>query len=138
VLERTATVGKNEAPEVATKKIAQVTINKAAGEAFEKEVVRDVLPQSQINIKTQITIKSSGPSGLKVRLDALGEDIATGSTRLSDMKASKIAPFTRNQTIAYPELEVYGGVIVGKGKAPYLGGTKISPTVVDIIRKMEP
>jgi filamentous hemagglutinin len=61
--------------------------------------------------------------------------MTTGITRLSDMKASPTAPFTPNQTVVYPELELYGGVVVGKGKAPYVGGISISPTVVDIIRK---
>ena len=62
--------------------------------------------------------------------------MATGTTRLSDMKASAKAPFTPNQTVVYPELEIYGGVVVGKGKAPYVRGTNIPPTVVDVIRKV--
>ena len=53
----------------------------------------------------------------------------------ADMKASDAAPLTRNQTAVYPELETHGGVVVGKGKAPYLGGTPISPTRVSIIGK---
>lgn len=110
-------------------------MNKAAGDAFEADVIANVLPKTQVNIRPQITIKSNGPSGLRVRLDALGDDVATGTTRLSDMKASGTAPFTPNQTVVYPELELYGGVVVGKGKAPYTGGTKIPPTAVDVIRK---
>jgi hypothetical protein len=51
------------------------------------------------------------------------------------MKASSTAPFTPNQTVVYPELELYGGTVVGRGKAPYIGGTNIPPTVVDVIRK---
>jgi hypothetical protein len=62
----------------------------------------------------------------------------TGETALSDMKASKTAPFTPNQKIVYPELETHGGVVVGKGKAPYVGGTQILPTRVTIIRKPGP
>jgi hypothetical protein len=109
--------------------------NKAAGDAWETEVINNVLPATQEKLQPQITIKSNGPSGLNVRLDALGKDLSTGSTKLSDMKASQTAPFTPNQTIVYPELGVYGGVVVGKGKPPYIGGTQIPPSVVDIIRK---
>ena len=70
-------------------------------------------------------------------LDALGEDMATGATRLSDMKASSTAPFTPNQTVVYPELELYGGVVVGRGKVPCVGGTNIPPTAVDVMRKVD-
>ncbi len=34
-----------------------------------------------------------------------------------------------------PEIEQSGATVVGKGKAPYTGGTKIPPTKVEIIRK---
>jgi filamentous hemagglutinin len=52
------------------------------------------------------------------------------------MKASRTAPFTPNQRVVYPELELYGGIVVGKGKGPYIGGTNIPPTAVDVIRKV--
>ncbi|WP_446812192.1 RHS repeat-associated core domain-containing protein (plasmid) [Methylomonas sp. 2BW1-5-20] len=109
--------------------------NKAAGAAWEAEVLSNVLPQTQSNIQPQITIKSNGPSGLNVRLDALGTNVETGTTVLSDMKASSTAPLTPNQAVVYPELEIYGGTVVGNGKAPYVGGTQIPPSIVDIIRK---
>lgn len=115
--------------------VPQVTLNKAAGDAFEADVITNLLPKTQVNIRPQITIRSNGPSGMKVRLDALGDDVVTGGRRLSDMKASSTAPLTPNQTVVYPELELYGGVVVGKGKAPYVGGTNIPPTAVDVIRK---
>jgi hypothetical protein len=112
-----------------------VRANQAAGAAWEQHVIENVLPQTQIDVRPQITIRSAGPSGLRVRLDALGRDVAEGQTRLSDMKGSPTAGFTPNQTVVYPELSIYGGVIVGRGKAPYTGGTIIPPTEVDIIRK---
>ncbi len=115
--------------------VPQVTMNKAAGDAFEADVIANLLPKTQINIRPQITIKSGGPSSLKVRLDALGDDMVTGVTKLSDMKASDTAPLTANQIVVYPELELYGGIVVGKGKSPYVGGTNIPPATVDIIRK---
>lgn len=95
-----------------------------------------MLPQTQKNIQPQITVLTNGPSGLKVRLDALGEDLTTGDVVLTDAKASPNAPLTRNQTIVYPELETYGGTVVGQGKTPYVGGTPIPPTKIQIIRKL--
>jgi len=115
--------------------LPQVTRNRLAGEAWEAEAIQNVLPQTQTNIQAQITIRSNGPPGLRVRLDAVGADIATGAAILSDMKGSATAPLTPNQTIVYPELVTHGGVVGGAGKTPYVGGTPIPPTQVTIIRK---
>lgn len=111
-----------------------VQANKAAGNAWETELMKDALPKTQKNVQPQITIQSSGPSGLRVSLDAVGTD-AGGAIRLPDGKASASAPLTPNQTVVYPELPVYGGKIVGQGKEPFTRGTVIPPTRVDIIRK---
>ncbi len=108
--------------------------NKAAGDAWESELLNKILPKSQSDIKPQITIKSNGPSAKKVRVDSVGTDNGTGGLRLSDGKASDTAGLTPNQTVVYPELESHGGMVVGKGKPPYIGGTHIPPTRVDIIR----
>ncbi|AIO36755.1 hemagluttinin repeat family protein [Burkholderia cenocepacia] len=112
-----------------------IKANKAAGDAWEEAVVKNVLPQTQTNVQQQITIKSNGPSGMRTRLDALGQDTTTDETKLSEMKGSPTARLTPNQTIVHPELEQYGGTVVGKGKPPYVGGTVIPPTKVDIYRK---
>jgi RHS repeat-associated protein len=114
---------------------AGVQANKAAGDAWEAEVVNKQLPITQDNIQPRITIKSSGPSGKNVRLDAVGTDRATGNVRLTDAKASPTARFTPNQTVVYPELQKHGGTVAGAGKPPYSGGTVIPPTKVDVIRK---
>lgn len=90
---------------------------------------------TQTQIQPQITIKSNGPSGLRVRLDAVGTEIGTGEIALTDGKASATAPLTPNQKIVYPELVVHGGVVVGRGKPPYIGGTPIPPKAVNVIRK---
>ena len=111
-----------------------VQANKAAGDAWEAELIKNHLPKTQTNIQPQITIKSSGPSGKKVRVDAVGTDASTGGIKITDGKASPKAPLTPNQKIVYPELKVYGGTVVGKGKPHFLGGTPIPPTEVDIIR----
>lgn len=103
--------------------------------AWEANIINNQLPAAQTDIQPQITFKSSGPSGKRVRLDVVGTDGA-GAIRLTDGKASPTAPHTPNQTVVYPELEVHGGTVVGKGKGAYPGGTVIPPTKVDIIRKL--
>eukprot|EP00456_Euglypha_rotunda_P078472 TRINITY_DN74_c0_g1_i12.p2 TRINITY_DN74_c0_g1~~TRINITY_DN74_c0_g1_i12.p2 ORF type:complete len:517 (-),score=63.07 TRINITY_DN74_c0_g1_i12:4228-5778(-) len=114
---------------------SNVRANKAAGDAWEGELFQKQLPKIQNELQPQITLKSAGPSGKKVRIDAIGKDLETGEIRLTDGKASATAPHTPNQKIVYPELETHGGVVVGNGKPPYSGGTIIPPTKVDIIRK---
>jgi hypothetical protein len=113
----------------------QVKLNKAAGDAWAIYATDNMLSEDQISIQPQITIKSNGPSGLKARADAVGRVRATGEIAISEMKASSTAPLTPNQRVVYPELETHGGTVVGKGKAPYVGGTQIPPTRVAIIRK---
>jgi hypothetical protein len=54
---------------------------------------------------------------------------------MSDMKASPTAPLTPNEKTVYPELPIYGGVVVGRGKGSFIGGTQIPPTPVDLIVK---
>jgi YD repeat-containing protein len=109
--------------------------NNLAGEEWSTEVLDNLLPLTQTNIQREITVRSLGPSGKRTRLDAVGTDKNSSSIVLSEMKASATAPLTPNQRIVHPELSVYGGVVVGAGKAPYVGGTKIPPTPVVIIRK---
>jgi hypothetical protein len=116
-------------------KPAQVRINKYDGDAWEADLVDNHLPLTQKDIRRQISVRSYGPSGLTVRLDALGTDAAEGALRMTDAKGSLTAPLTPNQVLVYPELELFGGIVIGKGKAPYIGGTQIPPSLVDIIRK---
>jgi RHS repeat-associated protein len=111
-----------------------VRANKAAGDAWEAELLNNVLPKTQSSVRPQISIKSAGPSSLTVRLDAVGTD-ASGTVRLTDGKSSATASLTPNQTIVYPEMPLYGGTVVGEGKPPYTGGTVIPPVPVDVIRK---
>ncbi|QJP13732.1 hypothetical protein G3545_08715 [Starkeya sp. ORNL1] len=131
-----ARLGSAQATGAAERNVPQIIKNKAAGDAFEADVFANDLQKLGIEVRRQITFKSSGPSGLPVRLDAVGRDAATGKIKLTEMKASSTARLTYNQRRVYPELEAYGGVVVGKGKAPYVGGTIIPPTAVNIIRKV--
>jgi hypothetical protein len=113
----------------------QVKLNKAAGDAWAFYATDNILSEDQFSIQPEITIKSNGPSSLKTRADAVGRNRTTGEIAISEMKASSTAPLTPNQRVVYPELETHGGTVVGKGKAPYVGGTQIPPTRVAIIRK---
>jgi hypothetical protein len=100
----------SSAEQLAARRRAQLEVNKKAGKAWEGEGTSTVLANTQVEIQPQITIQSNGPSGLSVRLDAVGQDRMTGAIALSDMKASKTARFTRNQRIVCPELETDDGI----------------------------
>ncbi|MBX3740212.1 MAG: hypothetical protein KF712_04430 [Akkermansiaceae bacterium] len=110
-----------------------ITKNKLAGDAWEKELLTtENLRQTDIQI--QITIRSHGSSGKKVRVDAVGLS-PEKKIKLTDAKASTSARLTKNQKIVYPEIETHGGIVTGEGKGIFPGGTIIPPTKVDIIIK---
>ena len=123
------------AEQLAARRRAQLKANNAAGSDWETEAMGTVIPQTMSEARPQITVKSKGPSGLKVRVDAMGKDNLTGDNVAADMKGSQNAPLTPNQTMVYPEMEQYGGVVVGKGKAPHVRGTGLPPGPVRILRK---
>ena len=104
--------------------------NKAAGAAFERQVMGQ-LQKTQSGVVQQVTVKTQ--SGIRTRLDMIGRD-ASGAIRCTECKASATAPLTRNQRLGFPEIQSGGGVVVGKGKPGFPGGTQIPPTRVDIIR----
>ncbi|WP_207173844.1 hypothetical protein, partial [Halochromatium glycolicum] len=107
-----------------------VQANKAAGDAFEAQI-KSQLQRTDTDVVQQVTIKTQ--SGVRTRVDLLSRD-ATGAIRCAECKASSTAPLTKNQRLAFPEIQRSGGVIVGKGKAGFPGGTQIPPTNVDIVR----
>lgn len=107
-----------------------VQANKAAGDAFEQQVMGQ-LQQVQSGVVQQVTVKTQ--SGVRTRIDLMGRD-ANGNIVCTECKASAIAPLTRNQAAAFPEIQQSGAVVVGKGKPGFPGSTQIPPTTVDIIR----
>ncbi len=107
-----------------------VQANKAAGEAFERQVMERVR-ETQSGIVQQVTVRTE--SGTKTRLDLIGRD-SVGNIVCTECKASATAPLTRNQSIAFPEIQKSGAVVVGKGKPGYPGGTEIPPASVNIVR----
>jgi hypothetical protein len=106
-------------------------VNEINGKAFEQSTAKK-LEKTELPVGPQITIKP--PVGPKVRLDFLVRDPAKEGFRCIDCKSSPTAPHTPNQKKSYPEIEQSGGVIVGKGKPGFPGGTKIPPTKIEIIR----
>ena len=93
----------------------------------------EVLPmqKTQSGVVQQVTVKTQ--SGVRTRLDMVGRD-ASGAIRCTECKASATAPLTKNQRLGFPEIQSGGGVVVGKGKPGFPGGTRIPPTKVEIIR----
>ena len=105
--------------------------NVAKGAAFEQTVGGNLVKAGDTKIAPQITIKAD--NGVKTRVDFISTD-KTGQIALTEAKSSSIAPLTGNQKSAFPSIAQNGGVVVGKGKPGYPGGTVIPPTQVNIIR----
>ena len=117
--------------EMKESKRVQLNQNRIQGEKFENEVLKK-LSKTQTNVTKQITVKTI--SGVKIRLDIIGEDSVTWKIKISEAKSSAKAPFTTNQKLAFPEISKYGATVVGKGKIPFIGGTQITPTEIEIFR----
>lgn len=115
---------------VTNSKATQLANNKAAGDAFESQVMGQ-LQKTQSGVVQQVTVKTQ--SGTRTRIDLMGRD-ANGNIVCTECKASATAPLTKNQRIAFPEMQQTGGVVVGKGKPGFPGGTQIPPTKVNIVR----
>ena len=107
-----------------------VQANKAAGEAFERQVMGQ-LQKTQSGVVQQVTVKTQ--NGVRTRIDLIGRDV-NGNIACTECKASATARLTKNQAAAFPEIQQSGAVVVGKGKSGFPGGTQIPPTKVSIIR----
>ncbi len=108
----------------------QLEKNRKQGKAFE-DAKYDELSQTQPELGREVTIKTK--SGARTRLDMLGRD-ADGKLSCIECKSSDTAPLTKNQKVAFPEIQESGAIVVGKGKPGFPGGTEIPPTKVEIIR----
>lgn len=104
--------------------------NKEKGKAFEDYKERE-LRESTPEVGKEVTAETK--SGVRTRFDFLGRD-ADGKISCVECKSSDTAPLTRNQKLAYPEIEESGAIVVGKGKPGFPGGTVIPPTKVEIVR----
>ncbi|MDQ0110682.1 hypothetical protein J2T15_000098 [Paenibacillus harenae] len=106
--------------------------NKVAGDAYEREVLNN-MSNTHNNVQQQITVKTQ--SGVKTRIDIIGQNKQTGVIDCVECKASPTAPLTKNQKQAFPEIAQSGATVVGKGKPPYTNGYQIPPSQVNINRK---
>jgi len=111
-------------------KASQLKANKKAGKAFEEKVREQLKADGHTDIVEQVTIKAK--DGTKTRVDFLSTK--EGQIQATEAKASSTAPLTKNQSKAHPQINNTGGVIVGKGKGKFSGGTNIPPTSVNVVR----
>jgi RHS repeat-associated protein len=110
--------------------LAGVQANRAAGDAFEAQQFK-VFGKSYPGLQSQITVETQ--SGVKTRIDFMGKS-SSGDYCLFECKSSATAPFTKNQSLAFPEIKSSGATIVGRGKPGFPGGTQIPPSAVRILR----
>ena len=111
-------------------KAEQILKNAADGKAFEN-VVQGVKSATQTDLVKNITLETE--SGARTVMDFVGNK-ADGQIGLTEAKASATAPLSPAQTVTHPEIEATGATVVGQGKPPFVGGTRIPPTKVDVIR----
>ena len=114
----------------ASKGLTQLEENKAKGKAWEEEV-KIKLSERQ-DVVEQITLIT--PNGNKTRIDFIGKDKQTGVINLTEAKSSQTASLTKGQKASFPEIEDNGAIVVGQGKKPFVGGTQIPPTRVNVVR----
>lgn len=111
-------------------KVSTIEKNKAQSDAFENATV-DSYKNEYPQVGKQITVKTS--DGTRTRLDIMTKD-SVGTIGCVECKSSDTAPLTKNQAAAFPQIEAEGGIIVGKGKPGFEGGTVLPPTKVEIVR----
>jgi hypothetical protein len=105
----------------------------AMGRMHEAEQVN--LAKSQGNVAEQLRVRAYGPDGKLlpgyVKLDLSGN---TGQFYANEYKLSINSPLTNRQAQLFPNLELYGGKIVGSqaSNIGYPKGTILPPTLVNI------
>ncbi|GAB2022757.1 hypothetical protein RyT2_18310 [Pseudolactococcus yaeyamensis] len=115
-----------------TDDVSQIRKNAKQGQLFEQQEFPKFAEKTD-NAVEQITIKTN-KENVKIRVDAIGVDKNTGKVVINEFKSSNTAPLTPNQKIGFPDLELNGGQVVGKGKGAFTGGVEIPPVTVEIIR----
>ncbi|ORM45331.1 pyocin [Pseudomonas chlororaphis subsp. chlororaphis] len=108
----------------------QLEKNRKQGKAFE-DMSYDEYSKTKPESAREVTVKTD--SGVRTRIDMMGRN-ADGEISCVECKSSEIAPLTKNQKKAFPEIEKTGATVVGKGKPGFPGGTTIPSTRVEIIR----
>lgn len=117
------------------KRQKQIEINKKVGDDFEREMLQTFKNEGSTEklYTKQVTLQT--PSGVRTRVDIASKNLETSEVHLTELKSSLTAPLTKNQKLAFPEIEKHGAIIKSRNKPPfdYLG--VIPPTKVKVIRK---
>ena len=119
-------------PQWYEKKKRQLQKNKKQGVAYENRIALQ-FKLTHLNSQKQITIKTS--NGTRIRVDFIGYDPKTRKIVIEEAKSSSMARFTKNQIRGFPNLIKEGGVVVGKGKGKFKGGTVIPPQTDIFVRR---
>lgn len=90
-----------------------------------------MIKQGEKDVSEQVSIKAR--NGVTTKMD-IASRTEEGAVKLREVKGSETAPLTGKQKLAHPSIEKDGGVVVGKGKPGFPGGTQIPPTKVEIVR----
>jgi len=109
----------------------QIRLNKMQGDAFEEAVLAE-RKATMDNLVRRITVETE--SGARTCLDLVGNSKATGSVGVIEAKSSATARLSKAQGTAFPGIEQSGATVVGEGKLPFVGGTRIPPTKVEVVR----
>jgi hypothetical protein len=112
------------------RRAAQLAANAKQGKAFEA-LTNAKLLQTDTRVSPQVTVKTQ--TGARTRLDFLSE-APSGAIKCTECKASATAPVRPGQAAAFQDIAKSGGIVVGKGKPGFPGGTVLPPTTVGIIR----
>jgi RHS repeat-associated protein len=115
----------------------------AGGRQFENRLVSlekgpftDVQPR--VTVRPNVAPGVLGGSETNVEVDVFKQSKLTGKFRLLDAKATAKAPLTKLERAQYPNIEKFGGEIVGRpGASVFPGGTVVPPTTVEIVRQNE-
>jgi RHS repeat-associated protein len=110
--------------------LSQLQLNQLRGSAFEGQKFGELV-QDYPGLQPQVTLQTQ--SGVTTRIDFMAQD-TSGNYCLFECKSSPTAPLTKNQTLAFPEIQKSGATVLGNGKAGFPGGTQIPPTTVKVIR----
>ena len=112
-------------------KISNSTVgdNKIIGDSYRDEIFnkyknKGLEPEKEVLVETS--------SGIRTRIDVL--HTRNGNIRCTECKASLNAPLTKNQKLAFPEIEKSGAVVISDTPT-YSKGTIIKPHKVIIERK---
>ena len=103
-------------------KADQLRANAAQGAKAEQNEAAK-LANTQSTVQPQITVKNAAG---RTRMDFTGKDIATDETALTEVKSGG-AKLNPNQARVHAEIANSGGVVAGKEKPGFEGGTILPP-----------